>query len=111
MVSVKEVLRIVNIVADAFQVSPDDLLSKSRKLKVVKARHSVYKILYLLGDTKSHIGKALSRDHTTVMHGISEFDNLYNFDMNFKFMADKAMKTIIKTKYEEDTDTTEVRKG
>jgi chromosomal replication initiation ATPase DnaA len=111
MIQVGVVLKVIDLVAGAFEVSADAILSSSRKLGVVKARHTVYKILHVLGNKKVHIAKSLDRNHTTVAHGLVEFDNLYNLDDDFRSKADLAMKQLIKTKYEEDTDTTEVRKG
>lgn len=111
MFKIEAVLKVAQIVADAFEVPLEDLLSKSRKIEFVKARHTLYESLNSLGERPSYIAKHLDRNHTTIAHGLLEYDNLYFYDRDFKIKADlvKAqLKTII---YEQKTDTTEVRKG
>ena len=52
-----------------------ELLSASRKRKVVAARQPVMAVLYDLHEmTLADIGAALERDHTTVLHGIRQAD-------------------------------------
>lgn len=111
MFSIEAVLKVAEIVAIVFEVSMEDLLSGKRNFEIIKARFTLYKILHKLGCKPAHIGKSLDKNHTTIAHGLSEFDNLYSFNDKFRVKADLAIKQLIKTKYEEDTDTTEVRKG
>jgi chromosomal replication initiation ATPase DnaA len=111
MIKVGTVLKVAEIVANVFEVSMEDLLSGKRKFEIIKARFTLYKILQKLGCKPAHIGKSLDKNHTTIAHGLSEFDNLYSFNDKFRVKADIAINQLIKTKYEEDTDTTEVRKG
>ena len=97
--------------ADVFEVPLEDILSYNRKLGVVKARHTLYECLNMLGERPSHIGKSLSRNHTTVSSGLVEYDNLYLCDMDFRKKADLVKKKLKTTKYEKETGTIEVRKG
>lgn len=111
MIKIGSVLKVAQIVADVFEVSMDDVLSAKRNFEIIKARFTLYKMLHTLGTKPAHIAKKLNKNHTTIAHGLLEFDNLYSFNDEFRARADTAMKHLIKTKYEEDTDTTEVRKG
>lgn len=111
MIRVGTVIKVAEIVANVFEVSMEDLLSGKRNFKIIKARFTLYEILHRIGCKAAHIGKSLDKNHTTIAHGLSEFDNLYSFNKEFRAKADIAIKQLIKTKYEEDTDTTEVRKG
>ena len=111
MIKVGTVLKVAEIVANVFEVSMEDLFSTKRNFGIIKARFTLYKILHKQGIRAVDIGRSLDRNHTTIAHGLSEFDNLYSFNDKFRVKADIAIKQLIKTKYEEDTDTTEVRKG
>jgi chromosomal replication initiation ATPase DnaA len=111
MIKVGLVIKVAEIVANVFEVSMEDLLSGKRNFRIIKARFTLYKTLYILGCKPAHIGKSLDKNHTTIAHGLSEFDNLYSFNEEFRARADIAMNQSIKTKYEEDTGTTKVRKG
>jgi chromosomal replication initiation ATPase DnaA len=111
MFSIEAVLKVAQIVADVFEVPLEDILSYNRKLRVVKARHTLYECLNMLGERPSHIAKNLNRDHTTVSKGIIEYDNLYFCDMDFRKKADLVKKQLKPTKYDKKTGTIEVRKG
>ena len=111
MFKIEEVLKVAQIVADVFEVPIGDLLSKSRKIEFVKARHTLYESLNALGEKPAHIAKHLDRNHTTIAHGLQEYDNLYFCDRDFKRRAD-IVKSQLKTSiYDKETDTIEVRKG
>lgn len=111
MIKVGTVLKVAEVVSTVFAVSMEDLISGKRNFEIIKARFTLYKILHRLGCKPAHIAKSLDKNHTTVAHGLSEFENLYSFNEEFRAKANIAMKQLLKTKYEEDTDTTEVREG
>lgn len=48
-----------------------DLLGRRRTPRVAAARHELYSLLYGLGYSSTEIGRAVDRDHATVLHGIS----------------------------------------
>ncbi|MCP6720107.1 MAG: chromosomal replication initiator protein DnaA [Patescibacteria group bacterium] len=73
---------VIKIVSDFFEVSPDDLMGRSRKSEVVKPRQIC---MYLLRDilklSYPHIGEKLgNRDHTTAIHACEKI----NRDINQK---------------------------
>ena len=110
MFKIEAVLKVAQIVADAFEVSIEGLLSKSRKIDLVKARHTLYESLNALGERPSHIAKNLDRNHTTVAHGLVEYDNLYFCDVDFKRKADLVTTQLKTIKYDQETGIIEVRK-
>lgn len=111
MFKIEAVLKVAQIVADAFEVPLEDLLSKSRKIEFVKARHTLYESLNALGEKPAHIAKHLDRNHTTIAHGLQEYDNLYFCDRDFKTRADLVKSQLKTITYDKETDTIEVRKG
>ena len=67
---------ILDVVADHFHVSPDDIISSKRQSEIVMPRQIV---MYLCRDTGKfslkNIGKFLGgRDHTTIIHGADKIE-------------------------------------
>ena len=67
---------IIEQVADYFRLSEDDLLSRSRKQKVAKARQiAMYLCRELTDDSYAHIGTRFGgRDHSTVIHAYRKIE-------------------------------------
>ena len=65
---------IINVVAEQFNMSPEDIKSKKRTADLVLPRHiCMYLCNELTQETLQDIAKALNKkDHTTVMHGINK---------------------------------------
>ena len=65
---------IINVVAEHFNVSPDDITSKKRNSEFVLPRQIVMYLCRTMTETPLvSIGKILGKkDHTTVMHGIKK---------------------------------------
>ena len=61
---------IIEQVASEYEVEPDDLGGPSKLGLFVRPRHEVMRRARESGFSLSEIGRALNRDHTTVMHGI-----------------------------------------
>jgi len=62
--------RVLDEVAAAAGVSVADILGPSRRARVVAARQAVMAVLHRRGWSSPRIGRALRRDHSTVLHGI-----------------------------------------
>lgn len=60
------------------------LNSKSRNRYIVETRFMFCYIARSMKFTLSDIGRFLNRDHTTVMHALSTFNNLYQTDEMFR---------------------------
>lgn len=68
---------IINVVAEHFGITPDDIMSKKRNSELVQARQIV---MYLCRDmtatSLAGIGKLLGKkDHTTVIHGVNKISD------------------------------------
>lgn len=61
---------IVQQVSDLTCISVKDIMGKSRKAPITKARHLVWFVARQQGMTLQQIARAFDRDHTTVLHGI-----------------------------------------
>lgn len=57
-------------VADAHGLTPDDIRGRSHTRPVVLARWEAMSALRAAGASTTAIGRAVRRDHTTVMHGL-----------------------------------------
>lgn len=72
---------IINVVAEHFGITPDDIMSKKRNSELVQARQIVMYLCRDLTDTSlAGIGKLLGKkDHTTVIHGVNKItDEIVN---------------------------------
>jgi len=88
--------QIKTTVASYFQVSPDQLSSRSRKMQVVYARNiAIYLIRENLKIPLKKIGEAFgSRDHATIAHGYEKIQNLLKTDHHVKSDVEYLMKKL-----------------
>ncbi|KQM18397.1 helix-turn-helix domain-containing protein [Novosphingobium sp. Leaf2] len=63
---------IVTIAAELSGVSRQEIMSKSRVARVVRVRNACYMIARESGKSYPAIGRALGRDHSTIIHGLSK---------------------------------------
>ncbi len=65
---------IIDVVAEHFGISPEDIVSKRRNSEFVQPRQiCMYLCRHLTEESLQNIGKALGKkDHTTVIHGIDK---------------------------------------
>ena len=87
---------IVDIILKGCDVTLEQLVSKCRERDIVDARKITCKILktkfnYSLKSIGDFIG---NRDHTTVIHSITEFNSLYGNNESFKAKADSILDKI-----------------
>jgi chromosomal replication initiation ATPase DnaA len=54
-----------------YGISPSDIFGYSRRANIAEARQRVYLECSKAGATLAAIGRAMNRDHTTIMHGVS----------------------------------------
>ena len=72
---------IINVVAEHFGITPDDIMSRKRNSELVQARQIVmYLCRDLTATSLAGIGKLLGKkDHTTVIHGVNKItDEIVN---------------------------------
>lgn len=85
-----------------WEVDVEDVKSSTRKRKIMNAKHSLRYHLSIYNDlTLAEIGELTNCDHSNVVHSIKTFNELCEYDEDFR-----AYKRIIvkeKVKYEEHT--------
>ena len=62
----------IDMVARMTGVSKADILGRSRKPHICRARWAAMRALKQRGLSASHIGRLMGRDHTTVLHGLAQ---------------------------------------
>lgn len=87
---------IMQIVAEEFNVTAQDIISSSRNREVVDARH-IYcaAIMMRLKPTLEKIGEKINyRDHTTVRHALIKFSERYKYEDAYKESSDRILTRI-----------------
>lgn len=87
---------IINVVAEHFGITPDDIISKRRNSEFVQPRQiCMYLCRKLTEESLQNIGKALGKkDHTTVIHGIEKITEELKTNNELKNRIDIIMKKI-----------------
>lgn len=57
-------------ISKSYGVTAADILGRRRFAEIVLARHALYAELWHEGYGVAEIGRTLSRDHTTIIHGL-----------------------------------------
>lgn len=86
---------------EVFGVSPDELHERTRKRSVVDARGMFITFLFFSDDNMSlqKIGKQFDLLHSTCIHAIRKFCELYVIDGEWRFHADEFFDTLEKYGY------------
>ena len=83
--------KVQKVVCDYFNITKDDLLSKTRKRQIVQARQiAMYMSRSLINCSLSTIGAEIGgKDHATVLHACNTVNDLMTTDKSFKqYVAD-----------------------
>lgn len=84
--------RIVSVVADYYNLTPSQIMGKTRVAQIALARHiSMHLCRVLLGMNFSEIGKAFDKDHTSVMNACEKVENMGKTDPLMK----KALEDLL----------------
>ena len=88
--------KIINIVADYYNLVPSQLIGKVRTGQLALARHlAMYLIRINIDVPLNKIGNMFGgRDHTTVMNGITKVENMLKTDEALKTAIDELQKRI-----------------
>lgn len=88
---------IINVVAEYFGITPDDIMSKKRNSELVQARQIVmYLCRDLTATSLAGIAKLLGKkDHTTVIHGVNKISDEVVNNEEFKNKIEIIKKKII----------------
>lgn len=66
--------QLAELVARGFKTTPYHLLGSTRRVEVTNARHVMWWVLRARGMSLPEIGKAVGRDHTTILRGCQKVD-------------------------------------
>ncbi|MCM1136152.1 MAG: chromosomal replication initiator protein DnaA [Clostridium sp.] len=90
---------IIEIVAEHFNITPEDILSKRRNSEYVQPRQiCMYLCRHMTEESLQNIGKALGKkDHTTVIHGIEKITAELQTNEELKNRIDNIKKKINST--------------
>ena len=88
--------KIINIVADYYNLVPNQLIGKVRTGQLALARHvAMYLIRINIDVPLNKIGNMFGgRDHTTVMNGITKVENMLKTDEALKAAIEELQKRI-----------------
>ena len=78
----KKIEKVLNAISYAYGLSPEELLSKSTSPRYSKAKRHLYWDIYknVPGMSFERIGNLLDKDHSTIMHGVKEFQAKQDFE-------------------------------
>lgn len=89
--------KVQKVVCDYFNITRDDLLSKTRKRQIVQARQiAMYMARTLLNCSLSTIGAEIGgKDHATVLHACTTVNDLMTTDKTFKQYVTDIEKMLV----------------
>jgi chromosomal replication initiator protein len=89
--------KVQRVVCDYFNVTRDDLLSKTRKRNIVQARQiAMYMSRNLINVSLSTIGAEIGgKDHATVLHACSTVSDLMSTDKTFRQYVNDIEKILV----------------
>ena len=87
---------IIEVVAEQFGVSPEDITSKKRNSEFVQPRQVVLYLCRKLTDTSYvNIGKLLGKkDHTTIIHGVNKIEDELESNQELAYKVETIKKKI-----------------
>lgn len=68
-----EIMAIIDAVSDARAVPQNAILGATRRSHVVRARRECFAMAHQRGFTATEIGRAMNRDHSSVLYGIRKW--------------------------------------
>lgn len=85
---------LINTVCSTAGIKPYQVQDRSRYRKIVDARMIVSKELRKFGFSLVSIGSILERHHSTVHYWLNRYDDLYQYDNDFRALADACADNI-----------------
>ena len=92
--------KVQKVVCDYFNITRDDLLSKTRKRQIVQARQiAMYMSRSLINCSLSVIGNEIGgKDHATVLHACNTVNDLMSTDKTFRQYVSDIEKMLVPVK-------------
>ena len=90
---------ILKVVAAAWEVTPEELLSKGRERRLSNPRQAVYLLMMRRGNTLRGICRAMGlADHSGLGRGVARAEQLYEIDRDWRRRFDRVCKRLAKEK-------------
>ncbi|MDR0197825.1 MAG: chromosomal replication initiator protein DnaA [Oscillospiraceae bacterium] len=88
--------RIINEVANIYNVTPDEIRSQKRSAQISTARQiAIFVINRITGISYTEIGKEFGgRDHSTIVYAINKVKNIIQKDKSYRATIDDIVKNI-----------------
>jgi chromosomal replication initiator protein len=86
--------RLLECLANLYDITSADILGKSRKAHISEARMIFIYLMRHLGYSTTYLGELLNRDHTTMIYNTRTFDNRYKYDVMFRKKVDKMLEIV-----------------
>jgi chromosomal replication initiator protein len=91
--SVNKIKKIIKFVSATYNVSPEDILSCRRTLKIVEARHiCCYVARHVTHYSFPQIGRALSKDHSSIVHAVGRIEDRVKSDRDFALSVNELIE-------------------
>ena len=91
----KELLSILKAVSEASMVTMGDLVGTERKRSISVVRFCFMYIAKEYGFTHSVIGRFVNRDHSTVIHGVNNYESWIELGYKYETRIYKDAKEIL----------------
>ena len=97
--------RLLECIANLYDITSDDILGKCRKAHISEARMLYIYLMRHLGYSTVYLSEILNRDHSTMVYNTKVFQNRYKYDSLFRKRVDKMLE-IVDLYGEENSDKT-----
>jgi chromosomal replication initiation ATPase DnaA len=91
----RELITILQAVAEASMVTPGDIVGPERKRSISIVRFCLMFIAKENGFTHAAIGRFVNRDHSTVIHGVRCFENYLELGYKYELRIYNDSKKIL----------------
>ena len=86
--------RVLNAVSKVFELSIEQIKSKSKIKPIIDAKKIVYYLLYPRCGTYSQLGRMFNQNHATVLFHQKSYKPLYLYNPDFRYVAQKVDKLL-----------------
>jgi chromosomal replication initiation ATPase DnaA len=86
--------QLIEIIAAEANISIKLIFSTVRESEYVFARNIYTKIQKIYGKKLTEIGRDISKDHTTIIHSLKQFENRYTLEDGYRELSNKIFHRV-----------------
>jgi hypothetical protein len=86
--------QLIEIIAAEANISINLIFSTVRESEYVFARNIYTKIQKIYGKKLTEIGRDISKDHTTIIHSLKQFENRYTLEDGYRELSNKIFHRV-----------------